>query len=43
MRTSNEMSAALAAMIASAVPPGSIIYTLTQSKPNWIVGVDRPA
>lgn len=40
MPTSKEMSAALAATIASAVPPGSTIYTLTQSKPNWIVGVD---
>jgi len=40
MPTSKEMSAALAATIASAVPAGSTIYTLTQSKPNWIVGVD---
>jgi hypothetical protein len=38
--TSKEMSATLASMIASAVPPGSTIYTLTQSKPNWIVSVD---
>ena len=40
MRTSNEMSAALAATIASAVPPGSTIYALARSKPNRIVGVD---
>ena len=40
MPTSKEMSAALAATIASAMPAGSTIYTLSQSKPNWIVGVD---
>lgn len=34
------MSAALAATIASAVPPGSTIYALARSKPNRIVGVD---
>jgi hypothetical protein len=37
---SKEMSAALASMIASAVPPGTTVYTLTQSKPNWIVSID---